>query len=297
MAKRATKAKKRLSWKEFFRSLLSTTAVLFVIFFVLIGIIVGLHAGYRLLFSDSPLTAQQLIWRLQATAGGAVLLAVFWTLFAGARLLFDPAESPWRGAPSDDPGGKPTMSGFFKIAVITGVPFGVLLGLASAGEDRSATTFAVITILAGVMFGVPMAAMVSAVQWWRARRARSTGEDAQPRSNVERTVIVQLPLPGAYRKCLDATMTLFGAENVELARDSGAIEVRTGTSRKSRGEKLTLELSPDGDATTTVSIRSHSAASTTLSDYGKNSANVDQVASRLLATEDDVIRDPHTRWA
>ncbi|MQA85277.1 MAG: hypothetical protein GEV03_11785 [Streptosporangiales bacterium] len=302
MAKRTNKAKKRLSWREFFLSLLTGWAALFVIFFVLIGIIVGLHAGYRLLFSDSPLTAQQLIWRLQATAGGAALLAVFWTLFSGVRLLFDPVESPWRGAPSDGTGGKPTMRGFFKIAVIAGVPFGVLLGLANGIEEGSVTAFVVITIVAGVMFGVPMAAIVTAAQWWKTRRARkrtqSGGGAAQPGIQAdrpltlaERTVIVRLPLPAAYQKCVDAATALFGAGNVRVARDSGAIEVRTGTSWKSWGENLTLELSPDDDAITTVTIRSHSSVSTTVLDYGKNSDNVDRVAGWLLETEDGRYRD------
>jgi hypothetical protein len=62
---------------------------------------------------------------------------------------------------------------------------------------------------------------------------------------------------------------------------AGCIEARTGITWKSLGERLSVFVTAQGDALTTVEVRSRPRVSTNVFDYGKNQRNVDQVIAAL----------------
>lgn len=63
-----------------------------------------------------------------------------------------------------------------------------------------------------------------------------------------------------------------------VSQDDAAhvMEVKTGISLRSWGEKLRIELAPEGSGTR-VSVSSASRLKTTLIDYGKNNENVNAI--------------------
>lgn len=180
------------------------------------------------------------------------------------------------------------MRRFLKTVLFAGVPFGVLMGLAGA---ESAADFVIIAIVFGLLFGVVLGGVLSAVQWWMGRRAEGQGGTAaqggaRAHAGAQRSLVVEAPLEDAYRRCLEVTEALRKAEVAEADRGTATIEVRTGTSWKSWGERVTLHLSDEGSGRTTVSITSRPSVRTTIFDYGKNRDNVARVADWLTAGAD-----------
>jgi hypothetical protein len=98
---------------------------------------------------------------------------------------------------------------------------------------------------------------------------------------AEETVTLQQPVAEAYQRCLNATEALPGSK-VKLADEAAnRIELKTKMSMKSWGEMVALELSAEGKATTHVHVTSKPSVAITMADYGKNQANVNDVAAWL----------------
>ena len=102
---------------------------------------------------------------------------------------------------------------------------------------------------------------------------------------AEETVTLQQPVAEAYQRCLNATEALPGSKVKSADEASNRIELKSKMSMKSWGEKVTLELSPEGKATTLVHVTSKPSVPITMADYGKNQANVNDVAAWLRGSE------------
>ena len=83
-------------------------------------------------------------------------------------------------------------------------------------------------------------------------------------------------LPYSVDAVWDALVrALDGSKFKVVSSDAAArtVELKTGVSLRSWGEKLRVELAPEGEGTK-LSVRSAAKLGTTLFDYGKNAENV-----------------------
>ncbi len=98
---------------------------------------------------------------------------------------------------------------------------------------------------------------------------------------VEETVTLPLPMAEAYERCKQATEALPKSKLKEADDAAHRVELKTKMSFKSWGEKVELSLSPEGEGATRVHVLSKASVGTTMADYGKNQANVNDVVSWL----------------
>jgi hypothetical protein len=98
---------------------------------------------------------------------------------------------------------------------------------------------------------------------------------------AEETVTLQQPVTDAYQRCLGATEALPGSKVKSADEAANRIELKTKMSMKSWGEKVALELSPEGEGATSVHVSSKPSVPITMADYGKNQANVNDVVGWL----------------
>lgn len=90
-----------------------------------------------------------------------------------------------------------------------------------------------------------------------------------------------VPVEEAYQRSLSATEALQRAKVDESDEQAGTVELKVGVSFKSWGERVRIELSPEGEGATRAQVTSRAALKTTLADYGKNRDNVQRVTEWL----------------
>ena len=181
-----------------------------------------------------------------------------------------------------------------KIALATGVPFAVLWGGWMAlnqpmGPEPALTgVLAVAALLAGLLFGVLMSAVVGTMQWrsGRDRMARRGGDPDGPGAvdlgvRHTRTVRVGLPAAEVRRRSVAVARILRRARVADTGQGPGPIALWVGTSRRSWGERVELRVDPHDASTTDVTVSSRPIWPWTLADYGKNADNVDRVVGWL----------------
>jgi hypothetical protein len=99
--------------------------------------------------------------------------------------------------------------------------------------------------------------------------------------SAEETVTLQQPVAEAYQRCLNATDALPGSKVKSADEAANRVELKTKMSMKSWGEKVALELSPEGEGVTKVQVTSKPSVPVTMADYGKNQSNVNDVVGWL----------------
>lgn len=97
----------------------------------------------------------------------------------------------------------------------------------------------------------------------------------------EETITVPLPMAEAYQRSLSATDALKRAKVDQSDEQAGVVELKVGISFKSWGERVRIELSPEGEGSTRAHVASRAALKTTMADYGKNRDNVQRVTEWL----------------
>jgi hypothetical protein len=98
---------------------------------------------------------------------------------------------------------------------------------------------------------------------------------------VEETVTIPLPVAEAFQRCQQVADAIPKSKLKRTDDSANTIELRTKVSIKSFGEKVELDLVPEGERATLVRVSSQAVVPTTLVDYGKNQANVNSVVSWL----------------
>ena len=97
---------------------------------------------------------------------------------------------------------------------------------------------------------------------------------ARPGCPAEQTVTLPLSYGPSFDLCVGAGQGLRGVKHLAADSRAGTIEVRTGWSWKSWGERISFGIREVNDAETGVTVSSRCVLSTTLVDYGKNASNV-----------------------
>jgi hypothetical protein len=160
------------------------------------------------------------------------------------------------------------------IFVATGVPFGLIVGLASVVFVGSQAVLWP-AIVAGAGFGGVMAGVLGSLDALSYRGA-PPGAPRGPRQSA--TVLVR-PGSDLSERVRAALASLPAA--VTVADDaSGRYEATTRVSWKTWGERVTVQLSGD-PAAPEACVTSRPRISTTLIDYGKGRSNVETVVRAL----------------
>ena len=152
------------------------------------------------------------------------------------------------------------------------------------GEVESVGGFVIVAALTGLPFGFFMAVGLGAIHR-RAGGGTSFGTHAQ--------TAVELPVATdeAVRATVAAARTTPKATEPHVDEAIGTVRFRIGWSWKSWGERLAVRIEGDG-AASKASIDSRSRFRATLVDYGKNQANVDMIASRLVEAVPGAVVSP-----
>jgi hypothetical protein len=119
----------------------------------------------------------------------------------------------------------------------------------------------------------------------RDQRARAAA-GLEPKSpgepiEVERILEVNLPAATAFNRALEGIHLLRKSRVSVAEQETGRIDARIGTTWKSFGERVSVEVLPTGATTSRVLIRSKPRLSITIVDYGKNDQNVGVVAGHF----------------
>src|SRR4051794_23525038 len=110
----------------------------------------------------------------------------------------------------------------------------------------------------------------------RANRVRRTMAASRTQSTE-----VALPLPEAYKKCLQAADAIPRASLKNAQEEAKTITLKVPISFKSWGERVVLQLREAGPSATSVEVTSRASFPLTLADYGKNAQNVQHVVDWL----------------
>ena len=100
-------------------------------------------------------------------------------------------------------------------------------------------------------------------------------------SSHEETITVPVPVADAFQRSVSATEALKRAKVDQSDEQAGVVELKVGVSFKSWGERVRIELSPEGEGSTRAQVTSRASLKTTMADYGKNRDNVQRVTEWL----------------
>jgi len=171
------------------------------------------------------------------------------------------------------------MNKYIKIALRSGCPFGVAMGIFHATQARNAFVGVLGGFIAGILFGGSMAAISA----WSDRKNSAAGKPVGSDSVIQkRTITIAASKTEAMRLVTEAVKAL-KATYIAGKSSSDVIEANTPWSWKSFGERLTISVKQYSDIETVVEIVSRPKLGTTAVDYGKNFDNVEFVCSRVMA--------------
>ncbi|MCE3550963.1 hypothetical protein LWC33_05765 [Pseudonocardia sp. RS11V-5] len=160
-----------------------------------------------------------------------------------------------------------------QLGLATGVPFGLFWGVLVAlqggpGETAGPAGYgilAVASILAGVLFGLVMALVLGHLQDRAARRTGVAGVLAR------RDVRAAVSAAEVLARAGEAAALLPGGRLTAVDADRALL--RTGVTWRSWGERVEIEVRPQGPAAL-VALRSRPLVPFTLVDQGRNAENV-----------------------
>ncbi|GAA4695719.1 hypothetical protein GCM10023215_37010 [Pseudonocardia yuanmonensis] len=164
------------------------------------------------------------------------------------------------------------------LALVTGVPFGLFWGVIVALQDgpvgdAGPAAYAILagaSVVAGVLFGAAMALVLGHLQ------ERAVQQSGVPGVVAYGTVRAAVPGPEVLARVAEAAALLPGGR--VTAVDAGRALLRTGVSWRSWGERVEVEVLPQGPAARVV-LRSRPLVPFTLVDQGRNAENVARLAA------------------
>jgi len=126
------------------------------------------------------------------------------------------------------------------------------------------------------VFGLLMA-------WLSVRSAsRYTGTSDVSKTRVKRSLTLPL-IPSAATEVVRRTLgNLAGVQARSISVEDGLVVVKTGRTRKSYGEVVSVSIRSAGESESALEIMSVPIIATTIVDQGKNRQNVDEIYEALL---------------
>ncbi len=169
---------------------------------------------------------------------------------------------------------------FFKIFLLSGIPFGFLIGIFSLQREE---TFDVILngILSGLVFGTLVSYILISLHKSLSRKVVDDSFNHNFAINQRRRIEIPLSYEDAYRLCLHSLKTISRCSIKSQSPDAGIIKARAGINWKTWGDNVLLKL-VKGEGATIVEISSRPSARSTLVDFGKNLDNVERIKRFLL---------------
>lgn len=172
--------------------------------------------------------------------------------------------------------------GRLRLALATGVPFGLFWGVIVAVQDgpvadAGPAAYAILagaSVVAGALFGLVMALVLGHLQDRAAQRTGVAGVVAQG------AVRAAVPGPEVLARVAEAAALLPGGRLAAV--DGSRALLRTGVSWRSWGERVEIEVLPQGPAARVV-LRSRPLVPFTLVDQGRNADNVARLAAWVAA--------------
>ncbi|MCE0765478.1 hypothetical protein LWC35_21605 [Pseudonocardia kujensis] len=173
--------------------------------------------------------------------------------------------------------GAPQPPSRVRLGLATGVPFGLFWGVLVAlqggpGADAGPAGYGILagaSIVAGALFGLVMALVLGHLQDRAARRTGTAGVVAQS------TVRAAVSGPEVLARVGEAAALLPGGRVTAVDADRALL--RTGVTWRSWGERIEIEVRPQGPASRVV-LRSRPLVPFTLVDQGRNAENVARLA-------------------
>ncbi len=169
---------------------------------------------------------------------------------------------------------------FFKLQLIAGIPFGLLIGIISLQQGK---LFDVLLngILSGLVFGTIVSYILVSLHRALSRRVVPDASIADFDMHQERYIELNMPFEQAFSLCLQSLNTINRCRVMSSNHDHGDIKARTGLNWKTWGDDIQIKLTK-GRNNTEINISSRPSARSTLVDFGKNLDNVEKIRRYLL---------------
>ncbi|MFB8004405.1 hypothetical protein [Nocardia sp. NPDC056000] len=168
---------------------------------------------------------------------------------------------------------------YLRIFLLTGIPFGVLIGLYDSISFARNTSAVLGGLIAGVIFGALIAAFAGTRQLRAARGAVYT-DAANPGLSQHARIHLPRPPQQSYALAQQVLRTLPARIATEDAT-TGRITAQTPMSWQTFGETLTITVESDTPDTSSVLIESRPRVRFTAVDYGTGRAHVERIAATL----------------
>ena len=137
--------------------------------------------------------------------------------------------------------------------------------------------FVVLPVVAGILFGLPMALVLGILQYHHVRKIIKSGPI---NLSVKQSREMILPSDRIVEKCR-AAIVESGAGILEKNSNRDAIAARSPSSWKSWSEDIRVEIADIGAGRSKIIVSSRPSVKTTLVDYGKNYENVERLCNLL----------------
>lgn len=173
------------------------------------------------------------------------------------------------------------MSYFFRVFLITGLAYGLLVGGADALLGVPLPLYRY--VVGGVIFGLLMGAWFTWYVGRHRRRLEARGIDAKDlRPRQTREFTMAMPPAQALDACRRAVESLPKVRVRQVDAEAGTLVARTGMTMRSFGERVTIQISPAGEGSL-VRLSSEPRVMFTLIDYGKGVENVESIRLSLVS--------------
>ncbi len=164
---------------------------------------------------------------------------------------------------------------FFKLLLMSGIPFGFLMGIMSfhMGDNAGAIRNG---ILSGLIFGTLVSYILISLHKSLSRKVVSDASMPDFNNHQVRRIVMAIPFEQAFSRCIESLKTVNRCRIILQDPDNGEIRARAGLNWKTWGDDINFKLTQETDSTV-VELSSRSSARSTLVDFGKNLDNVERI--------------------
>ena len=142
-----------------------------------------------------------------------------------------------------------------------------------------------VALYRGIIWGLIYGVSFTVISYYIHTRAiKKKGYEISEKTldvHQKRKLKLKIPYKVAYYLCLESINSLPKARLQKENRSQGKIDVRTGMSWKTSGDKISFDVQKIDDDRTQVIVSSRPVVRLALMDYGKNLDNVDKISNFL----------------
>ena len=186
------------------------------------------------------------------------------------------------------------MKFYFKLFASLGPPFGLCMGV-FFGILHGPLAGLIGGLACAVFYGAIMSLVLGSLHRAAVRRLPG-GQDSPKALGTEhvRRLMVEIPYDQAFDLCLASASALRNAKIDEQDRQRGQLTLKTGSSWRSFGERIDLEVTSVATDRCLVRVCSRPAVGTTMLDFGKNLDNVERLIRFLEYRLQPALPSPQT---